>query len=172
MTRTVILGNSGSGKSTLARQLCQRSGATHFDLDTIAWLPSQPPTRRPIEEAQAVLEQFIFQHQNWVIEGCYADLIEIVEPHSTLLIFMKLPVSQCCDNANKRPWEAHKYSSKEAQDANLPKLLEWIKNYEIRSDEFSLHAHQALYDEFKGSKILCQSNQQAEALGLSGGASL
>lgn len=171
MSRIVIVGNSGSGKSTLAQQLCQHSVATHFDLDSIAWLPTQPPTRKPIEEAQAVLEQFIFQHESWVIEGCYADLVELVQCHVDLLIFMKLPTTQCCENAKQRPWEPHKYPSKEAQDANLPMLLDWITAYETRDDALSLKTHQALYDNFTGQKILCQTNEQAQALGVSQGAS-
>jgi hypothetical protein len=33
-------------------------------------------------------------------------------------------------NAFSRPWEPHKYLSKEAQDANLEMLMGWIRAYE------------------------------------------
>lgn len=52
-----------------------------------------------------------------------------------------------------RPWEPHKYPSKEAQDANLEMLIGWIAEYETRTDTFSLAAHRALFDRFTGDKI-------------------
>jgi len=52
-----------------------------------------------------------------------------------------------------RAWEPHKYASKEAKDANLDMLTDWIRKYESRTDEFSLAAHRALFDGFTGEKI-------------------
>lgn len=49
-------------------------------------------------------------------------------------------------------WEPHKYPSKASQDANLEMLIGWIREYETRSDVFSLAAHHALFDGFAGDK--------------------
>ncbi|WP_394173899.1 hypothetical protein [Thalassotalea litorea] len=73
-------------------------------------------------------------------------------------IFLNLSIEDCIDNAKQRPWEPHKYSSKLAQDENLPMLLDWIKDYESRTDTFSLASHQALYDSFSGEKVMYRQN--------------
>ena len=52
MTRYLLLGNSGSGKSTLAARLAARDGLAHLDLDTLAWLPTTPPARRPLADSE------------------------------------------------------------------------------------------------------------------------
>jgi adenylate kinase family enzyme len=155
--KVIVFGNSGSGKSTLAAQL-RGEGLAHLDLDILAWLPSSPPERRPIEQAYAEIQHFIRENEEWVIEGCYSDLLELVKPSATEAIFMNLPVHLCQENARNRPWEPHKYESKEAQDDNLEMLLDWIAGYVDRSDALSYRAHSALYDDFRGEKQEINSN--------------
>jgi adenylate kinase family enzyme len=144
------MGNSGAGKSTLATQLAAEHGLVHLDLDTLAWLPTTPPQRAP--DGLAKLEAFLRAHDQWVIEGCYADLLEPATKQSTELVFVNPGVEVCIEHCRARPWEPHKYASKEAQDANLPMLIDWIRAYETRTDEFSLRAHRALFDSFTGEK--------------------
>ncbi len=158
--KIIIFGNSGSGKSTLASSLASDNKLAHMDLDTIAWRPSSPPTRTPIKQSQEQIDLFVAQNKNWVIEGCYADLIELVISEATEVIFLNLPVHTCVENAKARLWEPHKYDSKEAQDANLPMLLDWIEQYEDRTDTFSKKAHMKLYTEFTGRKKEYTSNRQ------------
>ena len=160
MTRIVIFGNSGSGKSTLASELAETRRLAHFDLDTIAWLPTTPPVRQPLEESKTALGEFVQQNPEWIIEGCYADLIELVLSEADEMIFMNLPVSACQENARQRPWEPHKYESKEAQDANLRMLLDWIAQYDERDDAFSRSAHEALYESFTGQKVMYTNNNR------------
>lgn len=160
MKRILIFGNSGSGKSTLAKTLCSSEGLTHLDLDNLAWLPTMPPERKAVEESSAEILEFIQLNSNWVIEGCYTDLLEIAVPFSTEMIYMNLSVEQCIENAKNRPWEPHKYASKEAQDSNLQMLIEWIKKYPLRADTFSSAAHNSLYDKYSGAKRMYTSNNQ------------
>lgn len=159
MNKIIIFGNSGSGKSTLAKQLVSRHQCQHLDLDTIAWLPSTPPQRRPIEDSKRLISEFIADKKSWVIEGCYADLLELVAPIASQAIFLNLPISLCIENAKNRPFEPHKYESKAAQDANLDMLIQWISQYEQRSDTFSKQAHQKLFDQFSGPKQMLENNQ-------------
>ncbi len=150
--RIVIYGNSGAGKSTLARRLADEHGLRHLDLDTLAWLPTSPPRRAPLADSLAKLDAFTVQGDAWVIEGCYADLIESAAQRSTELVFLNPGVDTCVAHCRARPWEPHKYASKEAQDANLEMLLDWVRAYATRDDEFSLRAHRALFDRFSGAK--------------------
>jgi len=160
----VIFGNSGAGKSTLAKKLANQRALSHLDLDTIAWLPSTPPERMPLKGSQKEIEQFLSKNEQWVIEGCYSDLLELVVPYASELIFLNLPIQTCIDNAKKRPWEPHKYESKAAQDSNLTMLIEWIRQYETRTDTFSLTAHQHVFDRFDGKKSLYTANILFEEL--------
>jgi adenylate kinase family enzyme len=152
MTRYALLGNSGSGKSTLAARLARAGELAHLDLDTLAWLPTQPPRRRPLADSARQIAAFMDANERWVIEGCYADLVEVALPRCTQLVFLHPGVAACIANARARPWEPHKYASKQAQDANLDMLIGWIRDYETRGDELSLAAHRALFDRFDGDK--------------------
>ena len=148
----VVFGNSGSGKSTLARALSSQLGMAHFDLDVIAWEPTDPPSRRDLRLSQQDLQPFFERYPAWVIEGCYSDLIETISTRVSVMIYLDLPLDACLENAQSRPWEPHKYPSKEAQDANLPMLLDWIKGYSTRNDTFSRSAHEKLFRDWSGRK--------------------
>ncbi len=159
-----MVGNSGSGKSTLAARLAQRGGLAHLDLDTLAWQDTAPPQRRPLDESTLALERFLTAHPRWVIEGCYADLLSAVLGRCTRLLFLNPGVEACLANARARPWEPHKYPSREAQAANLEMLLLWIRDYATRTDVFSLQAHRALFEAFDGEKGELTSREAIAAL--------
>lgn len=161
MERTLIFGNSGSGKSTLAKALAALRQVSHLDLDTIAWRADQPGVRTAFEESLHALERFIKGSESWVIEGCYADLLREVAKHCTELIFMNPGVEVCAGNCRQRPWEPHKYESRETQDANLEMLVKWVREYERREDEFSLREHRKLFDEHEGRKVEYRSMEEA-----------
>jgi len=158
LRKVLIFGNSASGKSTMAKHLAASEELAHLDLDTLAWQPTTPPTRTLLAESSHAIEHFMQVNKDWVIEGCYSDLLAIAEPESTEVIFMNLPVEECIVNANNRPWEPHKYDSKEAQDANLSMLIDWIAQYEIRDDTFSKAAHFEFYQNYIGDKQVLTSN--------------
>ena len=158
MTKILIFGNSSSGKSTLAKKMSAEQGLSHLDLDEIAWNEETPPCRKPLSESKTFIDGFIMRHPSWVIEGCYSDLLKLVLEHADQVIFMDLPISSCIDNARRRPWEPHKYASKQEQDENLDMLIEWIRNYETRDDVFSRGAHEYLFDQFSGDKMRFVSN--------------
>lgn len=163
MRRILIFGNSGSGKSTVAARLAGEAGLAHLDLDSLAWLPSQPPQRRALSESLHLIDEFTAKNDSWVIEGCYTDLLEPLADSASELLFMNLPIELCQQNAKNRPWEPHKYESREAQDANLEMLLTWIAQYESRDDVFSLAAHSKFYNDFPGMKTCVLSNEHSFA---------
>ena len=156
--RVVIFGNSGSGKSTLARALAERHGLPHLDLDTLAFESDQPGVRRPAEASRSDLLAWMGGREEWVVEGCYADLLETAIASCTQLIFLNPGVETCIANCRARPFEPHKYDSPEAQDQNLEMLIGWVRAYETRDDEYSLAQHRALFDGFEGDKVEHRSN--------------
>ena len=158
LPKIVIFGNSGSGKSTLAKELIETKNLEHLDLDILAWLPTVPPERAPRHITKIKIQEFMQLHDNWVIEGCYTDLLDIASLEADEIIFMNLNVSQCIENAMNRPWEPHKYESKEAQDNNLEMLMDWITQYKVRTDCFSYTSHIGFYEKFDGKKSMVTSN--------------
>ncbi len=104
--------------------------------------------RRALDDSHKDILNFINANTSWVIEGCYSDLIEYAVEFSTELIFMNIGVELCSENAKTRPWEPHKYESKEAQDQNLAMLLNWIAQVPNREDSCCKVMHEKLYDEY------------------------
>jgi len=161
--RILIIGNSGAGKTTLAKHLAEKDGLAHLDLDNVAWESSNPPKRAPFSQSTQKMEDFFSKNPHWVAEGCYHDLISYAAKQASKLYFLDIPIEECIENASNRPWEAHKYGSKEQQDANLDMLIDWIKTYPSRSDEFSRTAHENLFIEFDGEKRLITHTLQLQA---------
>lgn len=150
--RVAIVGNSGSGKSSLARALSAIHGIEALDLDTLVWEREEPAVQRPLEAVLRDLTAWVGLRDRWVVEGCYAELIEAVLPQVTELLFLDPGLETCLAHNRQRPWEPHKYADKAAQDAMLPQLQTWIAGYYTRDDPWSFVAHRALYERYTGSK--------------------
>lgn len=87
--RIVVFGNSGSGKSTYAIKAAKEKNCSHLDLDTIAWTPDADlPKRLPLSESKDKINAFLKLNKNWVIEGCYADLLSFALPCATEIVFL------------------------------------------------------------------------------------
>lgn len=155
--RVLVFGNSGSGKSCFAQRLANRNGLRVLDLDTVVW--SQFAEFRPDHEIIADLQRFAQTDTSWIIEGCYGRWIEQMLPYATEIVFMNPGESTCVSNCQTRPWEPHKYSSKEEQDAKLAFLLDWVRGYYSRSDDMSLQAHQRLFESYIGKKREITANE-------------
>lgn len=144
--RIAIMGNSGSGKTTLARQLGERHGLDLLDLDTLAWEPGQVAVARDPALARSGVRAFCESRPGWVVEGCYGDLIGASLAKAGLLVFLDPGLETCLANCRARPWEPHKYPSKQAQDEKLEFLLAWVEEYYVRDGDLSLQAHAALFE--------------------------
>ncbi|CAK6701239.1 shikimate kinase [Synechococcus sp. CBW1107] len=162
--RIILLGNAGAGKSTLARQLVARQPAARLSLDAVAFEPGSPQ-RRPLAQSVAAVRQFIAEHDHWIIEGCYADILEPVLVHADDLIFLNPGVDICVAHCRDRPWEPEKFSSAREQEEHLENLIVWVRAYPTRSDEYGLSRHRALYGTFPGRKCeLTQPEHFSEVL--------
>ncbi len=149
--RVAIVGNSGSGKSTLAARLAAASVPV-LDLDTIAWEPGKIAVPREPGQAAGDVRAFCNANKDWIVEGCYASLISAALEYGPQLLVLDPGVDQCTANCRSRPWEPHKYASKEEQDEHLAFLLEWVAAYYSRDDDMSLLAHESVYKHYDGPK--------------------
>lgn len=151
--KVAIIGNSGSGKSTLARNISETYELPMLDLDTVAWEPGTVAVPREPGAALAVIRAFCTENEGWVVEGCYTGLIAAALEFRPVLIFLDPGIDRCIAYCRSRPWEPHKYASKEEQDARLEFLLSWVAGYYDRMDDMSLIAHQSLFERYAGPKV-------------------
>ncbi|OJA04234.1 AAA family ATPase [Halomonas sp. QHL1] len=159
----ILIGNAGSGKSTLSRELIAKQPAARLSLDEVAFLAGTTKRRR-IKDSIADVMRFISDNESWIIEGCYSDIIESILSDCEELIFLNPGVEACVANCRARPWEPEKFSSKEEQDKNLEKLIEWVSAYETRSDEYGLSRHRVLFESFNGKKRELKHPSEYEVL--------
>jgi adenylate kinase family enzyme len=148
--RILIYGNSGSGKTTMARDVASSLSIPCLDLDSITW--DEPLVRKSTTATLALLNEYVAKNPDWVIEGCYGDVIAAAARHCSELRFLNPGVEACVENCRRRPWEPSKFPSKEAQDAMLAALIEWVRRYETREDEYGLARHRAVFRAFEGVK--------------------
>ena len=158
---TIILGNSGSGKSTLAQSLSSESSVACLPLDDVAFVAGAE--RRPIADSVAAVADFIRAHKTWVIEGCYADIITPVLPQCERLVFLNPGTDTCIAHCHARPWEPDKFATSALQDEHLQALLDWVRLYDSRTDEYGLAAHRLLFDAHQGNKLELTDPAEYEA---------
>lgn len=149
-TRILIYGNAGSGKTTMARAVAREFGLPHLSLDDIAW--GEAMVRKPLVESVVELNAFIAANSAWVIDGCYGDLVQAALPHCTELRFLNPGIEVCVTNCRNRPWDPAYCESPEAQARYLEPLIDFVRQYDTRQDEFSLARHRAIFDAFAGPK--------------------
>jgi len=153
-----IIGNAGSGKSTLAQRIQNLTRSPILDLDNITWDRARLQKRRPIEDSEIDLDKFItVNSSSWIVEGCYGELVERTLSRSPQLIFLDPGEATCLKNCHGRPWEKHKYPSKEDQDKFLQFLLSWSSEYYRRDGPMSHQFHKNIFETYPGDKILITS---------------
>jgi len=162
--RIAILGNAGSGKSTFARSLARTQRVPMLDLDTLVWEPDRVAVQRSHERVFSDLAQFCRESDDWIIDGCYGDLVEAVLRHRPLLVFLQPGEEVCIANCRARPWEPHKYRSEKAQDEHLEHLLRWVRSYYVLAGSMSLAGHHAVFDAYAGPKRLVTQLAELEAM--------
>lgn len=150
--RVLVFGNSGSGKSMLAKRLASTHALAHLDLDSIVWEPGQIAVQRAPSCIAASLQAFLGANDRWVVEGCYSELTQQAACRCTELVFLNPGLAACLEHNRSRPWEPHKYASRQAQDAMLENLQAWVAGYYEREDQWSYRAHRTIFDSFSGRK--------------------
>lgn len=124
-----------------------------LDLDTVAWEPGQTAVARSQAAARADVVSFCRGNRRWVVEGCYAGLIEATLEFSPTLVFLNPGPEQCLANCRARPWEPHKFASRSEQDEHLQFLLAWVRDYYTREGDMSLSGHRACFEAYTGPKV-------------------
>lgn len=88
--RIVVVGTTGSGKSTLADELARRLRLPHIEMDALHWLPGWQG--RPDEELRQAIDEATSQDE-WVLDGNYSRVRDIVWPRARLLVWLDYPLA-------------------------------------------------------------------------------
>ena len=134
----------------MARRIIGGRQIPRLSLDEIAWNPGAQ--RKPLHESRELLNDFLKANDQWVIEGCYSDLVEAALPYCTELRFLNPGIEVCVAHCHRRPWEPEKFCLPEDQAAMLTQLVQWVREYETRDDEYGLKRHRQVFERFPGRK--------------------
>ena len=96
-----------------------------------------------------------FGDQKWwdaFQDDALRDLIRAALPYCTELRFLNPGIEVCVAHCHRRPWEPEKFSSPEDQAAMLTQLVQWVREYETREDEYGLRRHRQVFEQFAGRK--------------------
>jgi adenylate kinase family enzyme len=88
--KVAVIGGTGSGKSTVSRQLAQRLGVPHIELDALFWKPGwvmpSADEFRPIVEAA-------LDPNGWVVDGNYRTRLgTLVLDQADLVVWLDMPL--------------------------------------------------------------------------------
>jgi adenylate kinase family enzyme len=87
--KIAVVGTSCSGKTTLARQLAERHGVPHVELDALHWGPNWTPC--PAEEFRVRVKAAL-SGGGWVTDGSYhGKLGESVLEQADFIVWLDLP---------------------------------------------------------------------------------
>ena len=86
---TAFLGTTGSGKSTLGRDLSNRLNLPAIELDALFW--QQPDWQKPDKDVFRERVRQALSSDNWVIDGNYSAVREIVWRRADTLIWLDYP---------------------------------------------------------------------------------
>ncbi|KAB8287464.1 adenylate kinase [Bifidobacterium ramosum] len=120
--RIAIIGYSGSGKSTLARKLGERLAIPVMYLDQVHWLPGWK--ERDDDDARAVVATFMNDHESWVIEGNYTNLLyDERMTQADVIIVMLFGRFRCCARAVRR-WLRYRGASRPDMTPGCPEKID------------------------------------------------
>lgn len=145
-TRMVVMGNSGSGKSTLAARIGEALDVPAHDLDAPYWLSHGKA--RPSSEAKALVAQAA-AGDGWVIEGVWAELLEVALLRATVLVWLDLSWDECLQGLLQR---GPHYGYDPTSRADVLALEEAHRRRLSRQNE--------LYNDFGLRKIYLRTRQQ------------
>lgn len=150
MRRILIIGNSGSGKTWLSKKLSEELDTKAIHFDDHFWEPGGFNVKRDKETVHQEIES-LSQNEQWIMEGVFGELAEIVTSRATLLIFLDKEWSEC---------EEALLSREKDIDNNF---LTWASEYYTRQSKAALSDHNRIFNDFVKAKISLKSRGETDS---------
>ncbi|OQY39046.1 MAG: hypothetical protein B6226_02640 [Candidatus Cloacimonetes bacterium 4572_65] len=144
--RISIIGTSCSGKTTLAKRVSRELGLEHFELDSIYWLPNWDslPKEQFVKEVSQVADEV----ENWVIDGNYKRVREILWQKSNVIIWLNYPFHivfyRCIERTFRRAFKQELLFNNNVESIKTSffskdSIILWVlKTYKRRKREYPL----------------------------------
>ncbi|MHA7057202.1 AAA family ATPase [Aquimarina sp. M1] len=132
--KILIFGASGSGTTTLAKQIENKIGFVHLDVDDYYWKKTAPPFQEkvPLNKRNQYLKIDVQKFDNVVVSGSLVSWGKEWESIFDLAVFIHLDNEERMSRLYKR--EKERYGTKLLTDKNIQKnskaFLAWANQYE------------------------------------------
>jgi adenylate kinase family enzyme len=117
-----IIGHSGAGKSTLAYKLANYYNLPILYLDTVKFLPGW--RERPDEEITQVVDDFLANNAQWVIDGNYFSFGFQRFAQADLIIYLNYSRRVCLSQAYQR-LKIYQGTTRESMTPGCPEKIDW-----------------------------------------------
>ncbi|MCL2408071.1 MAG: AAA family ATPase [Oscillospiraceae bacterium] len=144
----IVFGASGSGTSTLGRELAQKLGFQHFDLDDYFWnWDTEIPftVKCPREERIERLLADISKYSNFVMSGCMREWETPFVPLFDLAVFVTTPTEMRIERLHAREYSRFGDRIHEGGDMyeEHKRFIDWAAGYDTMAPpERCLRAHE------------------------------
>ena len=85
MQRVIVIGVTGSGKTTLARQVAERLGGPHVELDALHWEPDWQEAPDDVFRARVAAA---LEPDCWTVDGNYRAARDLVWPRADTIVWL------------------------------------------------------------------------------------
>lgn len=153
-----IIGYSGSGKSTLAKKLGQFYNIPYLHLDNVQFFGDWQ--ERTLEEQNKIVDAFLKENDNWVIDGNYSRVSSIRFEISDITIFLNYNRFYCYRMCKKR-YKMYKDTSRESCPCKEKldyQFRKWIL-YDGRTKTRKMK-HQSNLNKTNGEKLVFKNLKQ------------
>ena len=99
MKRISVIGTTGSGKTTFARQLAEKLGCPHIELDALHWEANW------VEAPDEIFRQRVEQATRvacWVVDGNYSQVRDMVLSRADTVVWLDFPFRTVLGRLSRR----------------------------------------------------------------------
>ncbi len=153
-----IIGYSGSGKSTLAKILGEYYKISYLHLDNVQFYGNWQ--ERSIEEQNEIVDKFLNENDNWVIDGNYSRVSPKRFEESDITIFLNYNRFYCYKMCKKR---AKEFKNTHRESCPCPEKFDfqfkkWIL-FEGRTKKSKMK-HNINLSKTKGEKLIFKNKKE------------
>ncbi|MCH5278435.1 MAG: AAA family ATPase [Christensenellaceae bacterium] len=162
--KIAIIGYSGAGKSTLAKRISEKFDIPLLYLDTIRFKPHW--TERADEECIEIIGDWMDEHECWVIDGNYKQLLqERRYDEADYIVFLDFPKRVCWKRVKQR-FKEYEGRSRESVTFGCEEKLDdefirWVK-HDCR-DKYKRAAYDRTERAYPEKFIRCKNDADVDA---------